>query len=69
MLSDYEFFIYIKDHSIKVLQAVFLLKGSAWVIESPRIEYKGFKYRYKIKDDIHRCWLSRTKLVKIIFWF
>ena len=40
------------------------IKGSARVVEPPRIEYKGFKYRYKIKGDICRCWLSRTKLLK-----
>ena len=40
------------------------IKGSARIVEPPRIEYKGFKYRYKIKGDICRCWLSRTKLVK-----
>ena len=38
------------------------IKGSARVVEPPRIEYKGFKYRYKIKGDICRCWVVRTKL-------
>ena len=38
------------------------MKGSARVVEPPRLEYKGFKYRYKIKGDICRCWISRTKL-------
>ena len=38
------------------------IKGSARVVEPPRIEYKGFKYRYKIKGDICRCWIVRTKL-------
>lgn len=36
------------------------IKGSARVVEPPRIEYKGFKYKYKIKGDICRNWLSRT---------
>lgn len=38
----------------------FFIKGSARVVEPPRIEYKGFKYKYKIKGDICRSWLSRT---------
>jgi ribosomal protein L14 len=38
------------------------IKGSARVVEPPRIEYKGFKYRYKIKGDICRCWIARSKL-------
>ena len=38
------------------------VKGSSRVVEPPRIEYKGFKYRYKIKGDICRCWIVRSKL-------
>ena len=38
------------------------IKGSARIVEPPRIEYKGFKYRYKIKGDICRCWIVRTQL-------
>ena len=38
------------------------IKGSARVVEPPRIEYKGFKYRYKVKGDICRCWITRTKV-------
>ena len=38
------------------------IKGSARVVEPPRIEYKGFKYRYRVKGDICRCWIVRTKL-------
>ena len=37
------------------------IKGSARVVEPPRIEYKGFKYRYKIKGDICRSWITRTR--------
>ena len=32
----------------------FFAKGSARVVEPPRIEYKGFKYKYSIKGDIAR---------------
>lgn len=39
----------------------FFVKGSARIVEPPRIEYKGFKYKYKIKGDICRNWLVRTK--------
>ena len=38
----------------------FFIKGSSRVVEPPRIEYKGFKYKYKIKGDICRSWLVRT---------
>lgn len=40
----------------------FFIKGSARIVEPPRIEYKGFKYKYKLKGDICRNWLSRTVL-------
>ena len=36
------------------------IKGSARVVEPPRIEYKGFKYKYKIKGDICRSWVCRS---------
>jgi len=38
------------------------IKGSARIVEPPRIEYKGFKYRYKVKGDICRCWIVRSKV-------
>lgn len=38
------------------------IKGSARVVEPPRIEYKGFKYRYKVRGDICRLWLVRSNL-------
>lgn len=38
----------------------YFVKGSARVVEPPRIEYKGFKYKYKIKGDICRIWICRT---------
>ncbi len=36
------------------------IKGSARVVEPPRLEYKGFKYRYSIKGDINRALIVRT---------
>lgn len=38
------------------------VKGSARIVEPPRLEYKGFKYRYNIKGDIERGLIIRTKL-------
>jgi len=39
----------------------FFLKGSARVVEPPRIEYKGFKYKYNLKGDICRLYFVRSK--------
>lgn len=36
------------------------VKGSARVVEPPRMEYKGFKYKYSLKGDIGRSWLIRV---------
>ncbi len=41
------------------------VKGSARVVEPPRLEYKGFKYRYKVKGDICRIWIVRTKRLRL----
>ena len=37
-------------------------KGSARVVEPPRMEYKGFKYKYSIKGNISRLLIVRTNL-------
>ena len=37
------------------------IKGSARIVEPPRIEYKGFKYKYSIKGEINRCLIIRTR--------
>lgn len=39
----------------------FFVKGSARVVEPPRIEYKGFKVKFNKKGDICRGLLIRTK--------
>ncbi len=39
----------------------FFLKGSARVVEPPRIEYKGFKFKFNRKGDICRGILLRTR--------
>jgi ribosomal protein L14 len=38
----------------------FFVKGSSRVVEPPRVEYKGFKYKYNIKGDIVRVLLVRS---------
>lgn len=39
----------------------FFVKGSARIVEPPRIEYKGFKVKFNKKGDICRGLLIRTK--------
>lgn len=41
----------------------FFIKGSARVVEPPRIEYKGFKVKFNKKGDICRGLLVRTKFM------
>lgn len=38
----------------------FFVKGSARVVEPPRVEYKGFKFKFNKKGDICRGLLVRT---------
>lgn len=44
----------------KWTSAGFFVKGSARIVEPPRLEYKGFKYKFNIKGDICRLWLARV---------
>ena len=37
------------------------IKGSARIVEPPRVEYKGFKYKYSLKGDILKSIIIRTK--------
>lgn len=39
----------------------FFIKGSAKIVEPPRIEYKGFKFKFNKKGDICRGLIVRTK--------
>jgi ribosomal protein L14 len=39
----------------------FFVKGSARVVEPPRVEYKGFKFKFNKKGDICRSIIVRTK--------
>lgn len=49
----------------KVTHPGFFIKGSARIVEPPRVEYKGFKYRYSIKGDICRVWLTKSNRLKV----
>ena len=44
----------------RVTKPGFFIKGSARIVEPPRIEYKGFKYKYNIKGDISRSLIVRS---------
>lgn len=51
----------------KVTKPGFFIKGSARIVEPPRLEYKGFKYKYNIKGDVCRYWVVRSyKLMSYI---
>jgi len=39
----------------------FFVKGSARVVEPPRIEYKGFKFKFNKKGDICRALIIRAR--------
>ena len=39
----------------------FFIKGSARVVEPPRIEYKGFKFKFSKKGDICRSLIIKNK--------
>lgn len=39
----------------------FFIKGSARIVEPPRLEYKGFKFKFNLKGDICRGLLVRNK--------
>jgi ribosomal protein L14 len=39
----------------------FFIKGTARVVEPPRIEYKGFKFKFNKKGDICRGLIMRTR--------
>lgn len=49
-----------KGFNRKKTEPKLFIKGSARVVEPPRLEYKGFKYKYSIKGDITRSWFVRS---------
>lgn len=50
-----------KGFNRKVTRLGFFVKGSARVVEPPRIEYKGFKFKFNKKGDICRGLIVRCK--------
>lgn len=45
----------------KVSKIGFFVKGSARVVEPPRLEYKGFKFKFNKKGDICRGLIVRCR--------
>jgi large subunit ribosomal protein L14 len=45
----------------KITYLGFFVKGSARIVEPPRIEYKGFKFKFSRKGDICRSLIVKTK--------
>lgn len=49
-----------KGFNRSVTEEGYFVKGSARSVEPPRIEYKGFKFKYNIKGDICRGLILRS---------
>lgn len=49
----------------KVTKVGFFVKGSARVVESPRTEYKGFKFKFNKKGNICRAIIIRSARVML----
>lgn len=54
-----------KGFNRKKTKIGFFIKGSARSVEPPRIEYKGFKYKYSIKGDIAKMFFSKSNLIEL----
>jgi len=54
-----------KGSTKKTLKIGFFLKGSARIVEPPRLEYKGFKYKFNLKGDICRLLFVRANFTKL----
>lgn len=52
-----------KGFNRRVASVGFFIKGSARVVEPPRLEYKGFKVKFNKKGDICRGLLIRTRFM------
>lgn len=50
-----------KGFNRHVTEEGYFVKGSARSVRPPRIEYKGFKFKYNTKGDICRGLLLRTR--------
>jgi ribosomal protein L14 len=53
------FHLYKGFHRKQTFQG-FFIKGSARIVEPPRIEYKGFKFKFNLKGDICRGLIIRN---------
>ena len=49
-----------KGFNRKSTKEGYFVKGSARVVEPPRLEYKGYRYKYSIKGNISRSLIVRT---------
>ena len=54
-----------KGFKRKSTEEGFFVKGSAKIVEPPRIEYKGFKYKYNIKGDDCRGLICRSRNLRM----
>jgi ribosomal protein L14 len=52
-----------KGFNRKKTKPGFFVKGSSRIVEPPRLEYKGFKYKYSLKGDIVKLWLVRALFI------
>lgn len=50
-----------KGFNRHVTEEGYFVKGSARSVKPPRIEYKGFKFKYNVKGDICRGLILRTR--------
>jgi large subunit ribosomal protein L14 len=50
-----------KGFNRRVTSIGYFIKGSARVVEPPRIEYKGFKFKFNRKGDICRGLIIRVR--------
>jgi ribosomal protein L14 len=50
-----------KGFKRKSTKVGFFIKGSARIVEPPRLEYKGFKFKFNKKGDICRGFFVRSR--------
>jgi len=54
-----------KGFNRKVTTIGYFVKGSVRKVEPPRVEYKGFKFKFNLKGDICRGLVIRTRKTHI----
>jgi ribosomal protein L14 len=55
-----------KGFNRKKTKISFFIKGSVRKVEPPRVEYKGFKFKFNLKGDICRGLLIRTVYQSVV---